>query len=423
MVALLRLFVPFVLFPLVAAAMFRLAPASLKLKLFALINVFGVLGLCVLSSMSGLYFWQLKAQLEVSIPVFALYLLVVLLHYVLMRRYARRAGWVPWIAFLFPIAVMLVLKYVPVVDAPFRAPLEFIGKKHIAGFFVGLSYMAFRLSHMVLEVRNGIVPMPTLWEHLSFGFFVPTMAVGPISRYSVFRQSLYQPDSQQTPLGQSLLRMLKGIAKYLFLASMMEQLAYKGLLFDSHPHRWIDLPVAAVAFYFYLYLNFSGYCDMAIGTAGLLGIQVDENFDRPFSSRNLQEFWTRWHITLSNYMRDTVFTPLTKALIRKMGPRSAQHAIAVSIFAVFVGIGAWHDLTWSFLIFGAIHGIGVASCHYYTIWLRNNLDKARYAAYHRNPIIRSVAVTATFLFVAGSLFFFANSLADIHAIMRILKAG
>lgn len=421
MVALLRLFVPFVLFPLASAAAFRLAPATLKLRLFAFINIFGVLGLCMVSSMSGIYFWQLKALLQIAVPVFGLYLLAGVLHYVLMRKFACRAGWVPWIAFLFPIAVMLVVKYVPGVDGPFRAPLEFLGKNHIAGFFVGISYMAFRLSHMVLEVRNGIVPMPTLWEHLSFGFFVPTMSVGPISRYSVFRQSLYAPDRRQTPLGQCLLRILLGITKYLFLASLIEQLSYKGLLFDSHPHPWIDLPIAAVAFYLYLYLNFSGYCDMAIGAAGLLGIQVDENFNGPFSSRNIQEFWTRWHITLTNYMRDTVFSPLSKALIRKLGPRSAPHAIAVSIFTVFVAMGAWHGLTWNYLIYGAIHGVGVVSCHYYTNWLKSHLGKAGYAAYHRNPLIKAAAVTATFLFAAGSLFFFANTLEDAHTIMTVLR--
>jgi D-alanyl-lipoteichoic acid acyltransferase DltB (MBOAT superfamily) len=421
MVALLRLFVPFVLFPFASAVVFRIAPASLKLKLFALINVFGVLGMCMLSSMSGIYFWQLKAVLQVSIPVFLIYLLTVLLHYVLMRKYAFRNGWAPWMAFLFPIAVMLVVKYAPGVDEPFRAPLAFIGKKHIAGFFVGISYVAFRLSYMVIEVRNGVVPMPDLWEHLSFGFFVPTMSVGPISRYSVFRRSLYEPDRQQTPAGQCLLRILVGITKYLFLASMIEQLAYNGLLFDNHPHPWIDLPVAAVAFYLYLYLNFSGYCDMAIGTAGLLGIQVDENFDNPFRARNMQEYWTRWHITLSTYMRDTVFSPLSKALTRKMGPKFAPHAIAISIFAVFIAIGAWHGLTWNFLIFGVIHGVGVVSCHYYTIWLRNHLGKAGYAAYHQNPWIKAAAVTVTFLYATGALFFFANSLEDVHKILSVLR--
>ena len=421
MVSLLRLFVPFVLFPLAAAAGFRLAPVSMRVKIFALVNVLGVLGLCLLSSITGIYFWQLKSVLQIAVPVFGLYLLVVLLHYVLTRLYARSAGWAPWLAFLFPIAVMLAVKYVPAVDQPFRAPLDFIGKQHVAGFFVGISYTAFRLSYLVLEVRNGLVPMPTLSEHLSYSFFVPIMSVGPISRYSLFRNSLYKPDRRLTPVGQCLLRILVGITKYLFLASMIEQIAYNGLLFDNHPHGRIDLLVAAAAFYVYLYLNFSGYCDMAIGTAGLLGIQVDENFDSPFRSRNIQEFWTRWHITLSNYLRDTVFTQMSKALVRRMGPRATPHAIAITIFTVFLIIGAWHGLAWNFLIFGAIHGAGVVSVHYYTIWLKNRLGKARYAAYHRNPWIKAAAVSMTFLFAAGSLFFFANTLEDARRILSVLR--
>lgn len=421
MVSLLRLFVPFVLFPLAAAIVLRLAPASLRLKLFALVNVLGVLGICLLSAMPGIYFWQLKAVLQVALPLFVLYLLTILTHYVLMRKWAHRADWVAWIAFLFPIAFMLAIKYVRWLDAPFRAPLAFLGLKHIAGFFVGISYVAFRLSYMVVEVRNGLVPMPNLWEHLSYGFFVPLMSVGPITRYSLFHRSLHKPDWSLTPIGQCLLRILVGVTKYLFLASMIEQLSYSGLLLDNHFHPKIDLLVAAIAFYLYLYLNFSGYCDMAIGTAGLIGIQVDENFDQPFRSRNIQEFWTRWHITLSNYMRDTVFTPLSKALIRRMGPKAAPHAIAISIFAVFVGIGAWHGLAWNFLIYGTLHGVGVVSCHYYTIWLKKRLGKARYAAYHQNPWIKAVAVTMTFLFAAGSLFFFANTLPDAAKILSVLR--
>ena len=124
--------------------------------------------------------------------------------------------------------------------------------------------MAFRLSHLVLEVRNGVAPPPTLSEYLSFALFVPTLAVGPINPYSVFRESLYKRDRSVTPLGKSALRVLVGVTKYLFLASLLEQLSYTGLLLDGHPHPRIDVAVAAVAFYLYLYLNFSGYCDMAI---------------------------------------------------------------------------------------------------------------------------------------------------------------
>src|SRR5438093_421659 len=91
--------------------------------------------------------------------------------------------------------------------------------------FPASSALALRLSYLVLEVRNGVVSMPSIWEHLSYAFFVPTVSVGPISRYSVFRESLYKPNRVDTPVGRSLLRILVGITKYLFLASMIEQLS------------------------------------------------------------------------------------------------------------------------------------------------------------------------------------------------------
>jgi D-alanyl-lipoteichoic acid acyltransferase DltB (MBOAT superfamily) len=421
MVPLLRLLVPFVIFPAASMVVLRWGPRRSRLPLFATVNALGMLSLCVLVPMSGLSSYQLKTYLEVAIAVFAIYFGSILLHYGLTRVYARRAGWAPWAAFLFPLAVMAVVKYVPALSEPFERQLAFLEKRSIVEFFVGVSYMAFRLSYLVLEVRNGVVAMPSLWEHLSYACFVPTLSVGPISRYSVFRESLDKPNRRATPLGRSAMRILVGITKYLFLASMIEQLSYTGLLMDGHPHHWIDLPVAALAFFIYLYLNFSGYCDMAIGTAGLIGIQVEENFDRPFLSRNIQEFWTRWHITLTNFMRDVVFSPLSKMLVRRMGPRNAQHAIAISIFTVFLSMGAWHGLTWNYMIYGCLHGAGVVTCHYYTNWLKKRLGKQGWAAYHRNPYIRVATTAMTLLFTAGTLFFFANSLSVARDIMGVLR--
>jgi D-alanyl-lipoteichoic acid acyltransferase DltB (MBOAT superfamily) len=421
MITLLRLLVPFIVFPAVSALVLRYSPVSARLKLFALVNVVGAFGLLLLNPMRGLYFWLLPAFLEIGIPVFLVYLATVVIHYRLVRAFAMKTGWIPWAAFLFPVIVMLVVKYVPWLSEPLRAQLGSVGRSSVTDFFLGISYMAFRLSYLVVEVRNGIVEMPTVWEHLAFAFFVPTLTIGPISRYSVFRESVHNPNRDVTPLGRSAMRILVGITKYLFLASMIEQLSYSGLLMDSHIHPRIDLLVAAVAFYIYLYLNFSGYCDMAIGTAGLIGIKVDENFDHPFRSRNMQEYWTRWHITLSHYMRDTVFSPLSKALIRRFGPGFTNHAIAISVFVVFILIGAWHGLTWNFLIFGAIHGVGVASCHYYTVWLKKVLGKKGYAAYERNPYIRAAGVTLTFAYATVALFFFANGLDAEREIMKLLR--
>ena len=101
-----------------------------------------------------------------------------------------------------------------------------------------------------------------------------------------------------------------------------------------------------VFYYLYLYCNFSGYCDMAIGAAGLIGIPVAENFNNPFAARNVKDFWNRWHITLSSYMRDVVFAPLSKNLVRAMGPAYANHAIALTITVVFLLVGVWHGVGW-----------------------------------------------------------------------------
>ena len=313
------------------------------------------------------------------------------------------------------------VKYVPDAWNPLRHLMGPFADKRVAEFFAGISYMAFRLSHMALEVRNGVAPMPGPAAYLSFAFFVPTFSVGPINPYSWFHRSVEQPDRERTPVLPSGMRIVVGFAKYLFAATLLNQFTYAGLLNDGHPHGWIDLAAAVVAYCLYLYCNFSGFVDMVIGTSGLLGIEVHENFDRPLLARDIQEFWTRWHMTLSLYMRDMMFVPMTKALARYFGPRNTNHAIAFSSVVVFLVVGIWHGVGWNFVIFGLLQGIGLAACHYYTVFLKRSLGKAGYAAYQANMPLRVVATTITFLYFSVSLFFFANTLDEMRRLMGVIN--
>ena len=288
-------------------------------------------------------------------------------------------------------------------------------------FFVGVSYLSFRLVHLVQEVRNELVEMPNVWEYLAFAFFVPTLSLGPISPYSKFISSFREPNRHNTPVGRSMLRILVGFTKYIFLGSLAAQFTYAGLLRDGHPHKIIDLAIAIPAYGVYLYCNFSGFCDMVIGVSGLLGIEVAENFDQPFTSRNFQEFWTRWHITLSTWIRDLVFTPLSKALTRKFGPKSANHVIAVSILISFLIVGIWHGSELNFLVFGALQGAGLVTVHYYTVWLKKKLGRDKFAAYRANGWIKAAATVMTFSYFSLTLFFFANSWEQMHAILSGLR--
>jgi D-alanyl-lipoteichoic acid acyltransferase DltB (MBOAT superfamily) len=263
--------------------------------------------------------------------------------------------------------------------------------------------------------------MPSIWEYLSFAFFVPTLSSGPINPYSKFIGSIRAPDRSKTPVSRSLLRIVVGLTKYLFLGSLIVQFTYAGLLRDGHPHAVIDLIIAVPAYTIYLYCNFSGFCDMAIGVSGLLGIEVAENFDRPFMARNFQEFWTRWHITLSTWIRDLVFTPLSKSLIRRFGPKSANHMIAASILVSFLIVGIWHGKGMNFLMFGALQGIGLVTVHYYTAWLKRRLGRDGFAAYRKNKFIRAVATVMTFTYFSFTLFFFANTWEQMHMIRDVLR--
>jgi len=380
---------------------------SLRELVFAALNV------------AGVFFFLFYGGKEHFILRFAVYLaLIVGLYAVLWLFAEKRGGW-PWVAFFAPIVALVAVRYVP--GGWYVALGEALGK-HWRGVpnMIGISYLAFRCSRLVLEVRNGAVKRPNFLEYLNFAFFLPTMPVGPINSYANFRRG-FEATPYAVPVGRAALRILVGAVKYQFLGNLCNQLTYSGLLFDDHPHPWMDLPVAMLFFYLYLYLNFSGFCDMAIGAAALIGIPVPENFDNPFAARNVKDFWNRWHITLSVWMRDVVFSPLSKYFVGKFGIKLADHAIALTITIVFLLVGVWHGAGWNFAAYGAVHALGVVANHYYTIFLKKKLGRDGFKAYNENRWIRAAAVVSTFCYCGASLIFFANTFPQIKEIFSILQ--
>ena len=380
---------------------------------FALVNV------------AGVYYFFFRGNGSRSLPIFGAYLILVLIQYFMLRMFSERSGWKPWLAFFTPILALVVIRYVPSslyagMSGSFHIVLRRNPDFTIASYFVGISYLAFRSSYLVLEVRNGTVKRPGIWEYASFCFFLPTMPVGPINPYGNFRRA-FTAEPPDIPAGRSAMRVIVGLVKYEFLGNIFNQLTYSGLLMDGRYHHWIDFVAAVVFYYLFLYCNFSGFCDMAIGAAGLIGIPVAENFQNPFAARNVKDFWNRWHITLSLYMRDVVFSPLSRFLARILGPAHVNHAIALTIIAVFLLIGVWHGVGWNYAAFGAVHAAGVVANHYYTLGLKKWLGRDAFKSYNTNPWIKAVAIGLTFSYVAASLFFFANTPADMKEIFSIMR--
>jgi len=390
-----RFVVGLVVYLLVGRGALALPRGAARDWAFAAVNVAAVAALCYGSLPAHSWF-------------LGVYMALVIVQWALTRALAHREGAVPWVAFGFPIVVLAAVKYVAFLWEPVWSALGTpAAGRNPALYFVGLSYMAFRLSYLVLEVRNGVVPAPSLGKYLGFAFFFPTMQVGPINRYEHHERSMDRADASVTPAWRCLLRVLVGLTKYLFFGDLANQLTYTGLLGDVRPHPRVDYVVAAVAYYAYVYFNFSGFCDVAVGAAGLLGIHVEENFDSPLQARNIRDYWSRWHITLTNYIRDMLFTPLSKWLVASLGPKRRDHAIGIAIFIVFVIVGVWHGAGINFVVFGCIHAAAVTAHHYYGIWLRKRLGKDRLRAYNESRAVRAIAIAATQAYVILGLGVFA----------------
>lgn len=401
---------------------FALSDSKRRTGMFAVVNIaaFTLLSLLANSELNGDGTIFSFAYLDIARHIFFIgfYVLLISGGFFLMRAFSKRENWLPWAAFFYPIAVLIVIKYLPFTWSPLLAQLNY-PTWIISTTFIGLSYMAFRLSYLVLEVRNDVVPKPTLSEYLGFAFFLPTMVVGPINPYSTHQRSIQSADTRNIQNGRCLLRIVVGATKYLFLGNLVNQLSYTGIFYDDRSHGFFDLAVAIVSYYLFLYLNFSGFCDMAIGLGGLVGVRVKENFDNPFAARNVKEFWNRWHITLSEYTRDVIFSPVSKALIKKLGVSYANFSISASIFLVFTVIGIWHGVGWRFVIFGIIHAVGIVVNHYYTLRLKRTLGKEKYKAYNENPLVNAAAIVGTFCYVALSFSVFAND----YNMVRVLWYG
>lgn len=349
-----------------------------------------------------------------------MYIVLVILEYLLLMKAAESVSAYRWAIFL-PILSLFIIKYVPETTQKILSmPGGLVFKMPLPVYFVGISFMAFRLSQMAVELRTSAVKKPDFWKYLSYAFFVPIIPIGPISAFKTFSGSFDNPSSEATPWKTSLSRILVGAVKYFFLGTLFNELAFNGLMLDNNLHHLIDLPIAGVGYYLFLYFNFSGFCDMAIGAAGLMGISVEENFNNPLLARNLQDFWGRWHITLGSYMRQMVFVPLSKSLVMRFGQASLNFCIGVTIFVVFILIGIWHGNAIQYVLFGLVHAVGVLAGFLYGNWLKKKLGRERYGAYMSNPWILNVARVATFVYVSFSMAVFANEPAVLYRLTQLL---
>jgi D-alanyl-lipoteichoic acid acyltransferase DltB (MBOAT superfamily) len=346
-----------------------------KQWLFAALNIAGVL----------VFFLSTRRQDIVGLIIV---LAIVVAHWGLLRlfnAYGNDNDRIYWTAFLFPIALLVAFKSQSTVQ------------------MLGISYLTFRMAQTVFELRDYSGPNVGLGEHLAFLVFPPTFSAGPISPFLYYRDTANGAAVSRHNLGYGMLRIMVGYIKFRFLATMAQQLTFTNLWGDGFRHGYGDFLLSGAAYYIYLYMNFSGYTDIAIGLSAVLGIRVKENFANPFSARNIREFWQRWHISLTEFVRDVVFTPLSMTLLRWFGRRFSGVAMVISAFATFAVLALWHGTEPGYFIFYGAHATAFA----FNLIAENALRKRKVLRdYMANRWIALASRIITFLFISLTFAFF-----------------
>ncbi len=169
----------------------------------------------------------------------------------------------------------------------------------------------------------------------------------------------------------------------------------------------------------YLYFNFAGYCDIVIAGASLVGVDLPENFDRPYLARNVIDFWTRWHRTLGFWIRDYLFLPLYKGVVENW-PEKADSLAFLCYFVAFLVAGIWHGATTNFVIYGLIQAVGVSAAKLWENHLLKSGGRSGLKKYMQSSRMRAVAIVGTLHFECFSLLFFPCDLATTGRMLRTL---
>lgn len=315
----------------------------------------------------------------------------------LLRK--RKSGWVLALSLSLLILLFSVRNY-PLVQSWLGTWwTDTLGKHFLSVEKIGLSYILFRIIHWLVESYKNTLRSRNFLSFLNYLFFFPTFMAGPIDTFNNFH---YWMSTTRVRFNRRMFlagigRIFIGAAKALLIVPLIKPYAIDYQAFIPQLSPWGAVCTAALLYSLYIYIDFSGYCDMAIGMAYTMGVRTPENFDNPYLSSNISEFWKRWHITFSTFLKIYVFKPVI-GLLNRLPIAKWRMAVSVTAYLVtFLVCGLWHGSTLNFVLWGLWHGIGLSVYKLFTYGkTAKSLTTTR----------KVVGIVVTFLFVTVGWVFF-----------------
>jgi D-alanyl-lipoteichoic acid acyltransferase DltB (MBOAT superfamily) len=277
---------------------------------------------------------------------------------------------------------------------------------------VGISFFAFHAISLMVDAYRRRIPVAVkVLDALLYVAFFPQLVAGPILRAASFLPALaVERDPSRLELTRGLSRLAVGLVKKVFVAQVLASALVDPVFEAPAAHGALEALVAVYAYAVQIYCDFSGYSDMAIGSALLLGYAIPENFRAPYRADSPQDFWRRWHLSLSTWLRDYLFIPLG-------GSRGTPERTAVALAITMLLGGLWHGAAWTFVAWGAFHGAGLVV---HRAWQQLPLAKALQAS--RAWSVVSVVVTFHFVCL-GWVLFRAPSVGVATELLRVIASG
>jgi D-alanyl-lipoteichoic acid acyltransferase DltB (MBOAT superfamily) len=286
---------------------------------------------------------------------------------------------------------------------------------HFPYFTIGLSYIFFRVLHLLIEAKDSREK-----NHIGLGAYLlytlnfTTFVSGPIQRYDEFARDQFA--AEPIPLGVRVIglqleRIVRGLFKVNVLA-MLLNMVHNDALAQMTQALPPSLKVyaalrLAIVYPLFLYANFSGYIDIVIALARLMRVRLPENFDRPFSASCVMDFWNQWHITLSTWFKTYVYNPMLITLMRRISSVTWQPLLGVFCFFVtFFLVGLWHGRTSEFLVFGLLTGGGISINKLWQLGLTRAMGRKSYKSLAKNDIYVAFGRGLNFVWFGFTLFWF-----------------
>ncbi len=300
---------------------------------------------------------------------------------------------------------------------------------HLPYFTLGLSYIFFRVLHLLVESEDdGQTRRIGPGEYLLYTISFTTFVSGPLQRYDEFAKDQFAVDPiglGARTIGTQFERLVRGFFKVNVLGMLLHAVQEDALARMTQPLplslKFVAAFEVAVVYPFFLYANFSGYIDIVIALARLMRVRLPENFNRPFSASSFLDFWSRWHMTLSNWLKTYVYSPLLLALMRRFPSRSIEPFLGVFCFFVtFFLIGVWHGRTSEFVVYGLLTGGGISINKLWHLQLVKIMGRKAYSQLAGNAVYEAFGRGLNFAWFAFTLFWFWERWAQIHRIFAAL---